>query len=201
MPQIGVNAPELVTYASAAEECFGSVGSTLGTLVNDCIAVDYSGENAAAFKRNVANAARDMGGQINTAMVKFTGDIAGATTAIAKSLGGLDVTVDFVPKPLPEVTVADATAGEQRADTDALSTLQETIQGHCKTILGHVSEHQSALGRTPSWVGAAKDTATSCCATLTTSVNDAVTAGLAKMTTFIAEQNTAVIGADNSAVA
>lgn len=199
MPEIGVYAPELVTYASAAEECFGKVSSTLDTLVSDCVGVNYTGENATAFKRNVGNAARDMGLQINSAMTKFTAAIGGATSAIAKSLGGLDVTVDFVPKQITEVAVADAVVGAQKADTDALTTLQDTINGHCKTILSLVGEHQAALGRTPSWTGAAKETATAACTNLTTNVSDAVTAGLTKMTTFIAEQNTAVIGADNSA--
>ena len=140
-----------------------------------------------------------MATQIGTAMKTFMGAVNSATSAISRSLGGVDMSIDLKVPTFPEKPVPAAVSGEQGADTEQLGGLQDTINAHCKAILGQVTENQTALGRTTQWVGNAKDVATSACATFTTTVNDAVTAGLAKMTQYVSEQQQAVTTADSVA--
>lgn len=195
---IRLNAVSVRNYETTAEGQFSTISSTLGTLVNDCNEVNYTGMNAASFKRQVATAAQQMGTEINKAMTTFFGAVASATTAVAQSLGGSPLILNPKMTAVPEVAVAEGNADEQQVDTNALSTLQGLIEGHCSKILTLTSDHSSSLQNTD-WEGDAKTTAASACKTMTDTINTSVEAGLKKMREYIQSQTEATQTADSSA--
>lgn len=196
MTLIGVNKAELVTYASSAETTFGTLTTTLDALVSDCVSVNYWGENAFQFKTKASGAAVTMGTEIGAALKKFIGQVNSQTSAISKSLGGVDMSIDIAVKAVQQPQIPTSNAGESGADTAQLDALQETVNGHCSTIVGLVEAHQTALKATPNWVGNSKEAALRACSTFTSTVNTSVDTNLKKITGFITEQKTSVTTAD-----
>jgi hypothetical protein len=198
MTVIGVSRGQIITYASEAEEQFGRLRTALDSLVNDSVNVNYWGENAQGFKTNVGQAAVTMSEEIGKALRTFLGQVNAQTSAIARSLGGGDMSVDIaVPTvSLPAIPTADGDT--QGVDTSALDGLQDAVNTHRDTINTAISEHQAALGRTTEWVGDSKVAAQTACQTFTTNVTSSVQTGIAKITGFITEQNAAAAAADRA---
>jgi hypothetical protein len=195
---IRLNAVSVRNYETTAETQFSSISSTLGTLMTDCNTVDYTGMNAASFKRNVATTAHQMGTEINKAMTTFFGAVASATTAVAQSLGGSPLILNPKMTAVPEVSVAEGNADEQQVDRNALASLQGLIAGHCKKILTLTADHASALQNTD-WEGDAKTTAATACKAMTDTINTSVDTCLRKMDEYISAQSEATGRADASA--
>jgi hypothetical protein len=195
---IRLNAPSVRTYEGTAEEQFSEISTTLGDLMTACNEVNYTGMNATSFKKQVATAAHTMGTEINKAMTTFFGAVASATTAVAQSLGGSPLILNPKMKALPEVSVAEGSADEQQVDTNALGSLQVQIEGYCGRISGLTMAHASAL-RGTDWEGDSKVTATTACASMTSTINTAVSDGLKKMKEYIQTQTEATQSADSRA--
>lgn len=198
MTVIGVSRGQIITYASEAEEQFGLLRTALDSLIQDSVNVNYWGENAQGFKTNVGQAAVTMSEEIGKALRTFLGQVNAQTSAIARSLGGGDMSVDIaVPTvSLPAIPTADGDT--QGVDTSALDGLQDSVNAHRDSINNAISEHQSALGRTTEWVGDSKVAAQQACQTFTNNVTTSVQTGIAKITSFITEQNTAAAAADRA---
>jgi hypothetical protein len=196
MTLIGVNKGQITTYASAAETQFGAINNSLKNLMADCVNVEYWGENAGTFKKQVGVAAQTMAQEIGASMKRFITAVNSATSAIARSLGGVDMSIDLTVPSFETLPAPTSSPDDSGANTEALTTLRSTVDSHRDAIVSAVDEHQAALNRTPNWTGNAKDVAVAACQAFTSSVNTSVATGIKTINTYIEEQTTATTTAD-----
>jgi hypothetical protein len=197
MAVIGVNRQELVNYASTTEENCRTIIEELDAMITDCANVPYWGGNAEKFKTDATTAAVTMGEEITRGTKTFIGAVNGQTSAISKSLGGVDMSIDVAVRKPTMPSIPKSNADESGADTSALSTLQDQINTHSTNINTAATAIDTSLRtQTPNWVGNSKETAVGASGKFLTTVLSSVEKAKTTITGFINDQTTAVTAAD-----
>src|SRR5690606_26121117 len=68
---VRVNPPSVRAYGTSAQEIFGSIRTSLESLVSDAVAVDYYGPNAVQFKTKCGQLAADLANALTQDMTKI----------------------------------------------------------------------------------------------------------------------------------
>lgn len=186
MSDVRVNPPSVRAYGTTAQETFGSIRTSLETLVSDAVSVDYYGPNAVAFKTKCGQLATDLANALTTDMTKIADAVKATTTNIAYALGGPPVDIQFNGAQIsaPAVPQGDESVG---ANLPALEGMKGTAKGHFTAISEQFSNHLTSLQGTD-WVGTAKDNAVTAVTGFTTAAKSKVEEANTEMSAYIDKQ-------------
>lgn len=186
MSDVRVNPPSVRAYGTSAQETFGNIRASLDSLCADVVGVDYYGPNAVAFKTKCGT----MASELANALIKDIGGICDAvkttTSAIAGSLGGPPVDIQFngTPVTAPAVPAGDESVG---ANLPALEGMKTTAAKHFGDVSEQFTNHLASLQKTD-WVGTAKENAVTAVDRFTKSAKSKVEDAKTEMSNYITEQ-------------
>jgi len=183
---VRVNPPSVRAYGTSAQEIFGSIRTSLESLVSDAVAVDYYGPNAVQFKTKCGQLAADLANALTQDMTKIADAVKTSTSNIAHSLGGGPVDIQFNGATIspPAVPSGDESVG---ANLPALEGMKSTANTHFTAISEQFTNHLQALQNTD-WIGTAKENAVGSVTTFTNSAKTKVDEAKTEMTTYIDKQ-------------
>lgn len=186
MSDVRVNPPSVRAYGQAAQETFGSIRTSLETLVSDAVSVDYYGPNAVDFKNKCGQLAADLANALTQDMTKIADAVKTTTSNIAASLGGGPVDIQFNGAQIspPAVPTGDESVG---ANMPALEGMKGTASSHFTAISEQFTNHLSSLQNTD-WVGTAKENAVGAVTGFTNSAKTKVQEANTEMTSYIDKQ-------------
>lgn len=186
MSDVRVNPPSVRAYGTTAQETFGSIRTSLETLVSDAVAVDYYGPNAVDFKTKCGQLAVDLATALTQDMTKIADAVKTTTSNIATSLGGGPVDIQFNGSAItpPAVPQGDESVG---ANLPALAGMKATANGHFTAISEQFTNHLSSLQQTD-WVGTAKENAVGAVTGFTNGAKTKIQEANTEMNTFIDKQ-------------
>lgn len=186
MSDVRVNPPSVRSYGSSAQEAFGSIRSSLETLVSDAVSVDYYGPNAVDFKTKCGQLAADLANALTQDMTKIADAVKTTTSNIAFALGGPPVDIQFNGAQIspPAIPQGDESVG---ANLPALEGMKGTAKSHFTAITDQFTNHLSALQSTD-WVGTAKENAVGAVTGFTNAAKTKVEEANTEMNTFIDKQ-------------
>lgn len=186
MSDVRVNPPSVRAYGQSAQEMFGSIRTSLESLVSDAVAVDYYGPNAVAFKTKCGELASELANALVQDMTRIADAVRSTTSNIAASLGGGPVDISFNGSTIsaPAVPAGDESVG---ANLPALEGMKSTASSHFSAISEQFSNHLSALQNTD-WVGTAKENAVGAVTGFTNSAQSKVQEANTEMATYIDKQ-------------
>lgn len=186
MSDVRVNPPSVRAYGQSAQETFGSIRTSLETLVSDAVSVDYYGPNAVAFKTKCGELAVDLANALTKDMTKIADAVKTTTSNIAASLGGGPVDIQFNGQQIspPAVPTGDESVG---ANMPALEGMKATASTHFTAISEQFTNHLTSLQNTD-WVGTAKENAVGAVTGFTNSAKTKVQEANTEMTTYIDKQ-------------
>jgi hypothetical protein len=183
---VRVNPPSVRAYGTTAQETFGSIRTSLETLVSDAVAVDYYGPNAVDFKTKCGQLAVDLANALTQDMTKIADAVKTTTSNIAASLGGGPVDIQFNGSAItaPAVPQGDESVG---ANLPALEGMKATANGHFTAISEQFTNHLSSLQQTD-WVGTAKENAVGAVTGFTNGAKTKIQEANTEMNTFVDKQ-------------
>jgi hypothetical protein len=183
---VRVNPPSVRAYGTSAQETFGSIRTSLETLVSDAVSVDYYGPNAVQFKTKCGQLAADLANALTQDMTKIADAVKTTTSNIAASLGGGPVDIQFNGAQItpPAVPQGDESVG---ASLPALEGMKSTANTHFTAIAEQFTNHLTSLQNTD-WVGTAKENAVGSVTGFTNSAKTKVQEANTEMTTYIDKQ-------------
>lgn len=186
MSDVRVNPPTVRAYGQSAQEIFGSIRTSLETLVSDAVAVDYYGPNAVQFKTKCGQLAADLANALTTDMTKIADAVKTTTSNIAASLGGGPVDIQFNGSAIspPAVPQGDESVG---ANMPALEGMKGTANTHFTAISEQFGNHLTALQNTD-WIGTAKENAVGAVTTFTNQAKSKIQEANSEMTTYVDTQ-------------
>ena len=186
MSDVRVNPPSVRSYGTTAQETFGSIRTSLETLVSDAVGVDYYGPNAVQFKTKCGQLATDLANALTTDMTKIADAVKATTSNIAFALGGPPVDIQFNGSQIaaPAVPTGDESVG---ANLPALEGMKGTAKSHFSAISEQFGNHLSALQATD-WVGTAKENAVSAVTGFTNGAKSKVEEANTEMSNYIDKQ-------------
>lgn len=186
MSDVRVEPGSVRAYGTTAQETFGSIRTSLETLVSDAVAVDYYGPNAVEFKTKCGQLAADLANALTTDMTKIADAVKTTTSNIAFALGGPPIDIQFNGAQIspPAVPAGDGSVG---ANMPALEGFKGTAKSHFTAITEQFSNHLSSLQGTD-WVGTAKDNAVGAVTGFTNGAKSKVEETNTQMNTFIDKQ-------------
>ena len=186
MSDVRVNPPSVRAYGTTAQETFGSIRTSLETLVSDAVAVDYYGPNAVDFKTKCGQLAVDLANALTQDMTKIADAVKTTTSNIAASLGGGPVDIQFNGSAItaPAVPQGDESVG---ANLPALGGMKATANGHFTAISEQFTNHLSSLQQTD-WVGTAKENAVGAVTGFTNGAKTKIQEANTEMNTFVDKQ-------------
>ncbi len=186
MSDVRVNPPSVRAYGVSAQETFGSIRTSLETLVSDAVGVDYYGPNAVQFKTKCGQLAADLANALTQDMTKIADAVKTTTSNIAAALGGPPVDIQFNGAQIspPAVPAGDESVG---ANMPALEGLKSTANSHFTAIGEQFTNHLNSLKNTD-WVGTAKENAVNAVTTFTNSAKSKIQEADTEMTTYINKQ-------------
>jgi hypothetical protein len=183
---VRVNPPSVRTYGTNAQETFGSIRTSLETLVSDAVSVDYYGPNAVAFKNKCGQIASDLANALTQDMGRISDAVKATTSNIAGSLGGgpVDIQFDGAQISPPAVPQGDESVG---ANLPALEGLKGIANNHFTSIGEQFSNNLTALQQTD-WIGTAKENAVGAVTGFTNSATTKIQEANTEMTNYIDQQ-------------
>ncbi len=186
MSDVRVNPPSVRAYGTTAQEAFGSIRTSLETMVSDAVSVDYYGPNAVDFKTKCGQLATDLANALTTDMTKIADAVKTTTSNIAGALGGPPGDIQFNRSQIsaPAVPTGDESVG---ANLPALEGMKGTAKSHFTAISEQFTNHLTSLQNTD-WVGTAKDNAVGAVTGFTNAAKSKVEEANTEMTTFIDKQ-------------
>ena len=186
MSDVRVNPPSVRAYENTAQETFGSIRTTLETLVTEAVSIDYYGPNAVDFKNKCGELAAGLANALTQDMGKIAEAVKTSTTNIAYALGGPPVDIQFNGATIspPAVPAGDESVGVNRA---ALEGFKGTAKTRFTAVNEQFTNHLSALQATD-WVGTAKDNAVNAVTGFTNGAKAKVEEANTNLNTFIDKQ-------------
>lgn len=186
MSDVRVNPPSVRAYGTSAQETFGSIRTSLETLVSDAVSVDYYGPNAVAFKNKCGQIASGLANALTLDMGKIADAVKNTTTNIAFALGGPPVDIQFNGAEIspPAVPSGDESVG---ANLPALEGMKGTATTHFAAVSDQFDSHLTSL-RNTDWVGTAKENAVGAVTGFTNQAKAKVEEAKAEMTKYIDAQ-------------
>lgn len=186
MSDVRVNPPSVRAYGQSAQETFGSIRTSLETLVSDAVAVDYYGPNAVDFKTKCGQLAVGLANALTKDMAMIADAVKTTTSNIAASLGGGPVDIQFNGS---TITAAAVPQGDESvgANLPALEGMKATANGHFQAISEQFANHLSSLQQTD-WIGTAKDNAVGAVTGFTNGAKAKIQEANTEMTTYIDTQ-------------
>lgn len=186
MSNVRVNPPSVRAYGVSAQETFGSIRTSLETLVSDCVSVDYYGPNAVDFKNKCGQLASELANALTQDVGKICDAVKTTTSNIAASLGGGPVDIQFNGSPInpPAVPQGDESVG---ANLPALEGMKATANTHFTAISEQFTNNLTALKNTD-WVGTAKENAVGQVTSFTTQAKAKIQETNTEMNTYIDKQ-------------
>jgi hypothetical protein len=183
---VRVNPPSVRAYGTSAQETFGSIRTSLETLVSDAVSVDYYGPNAVAFKNKCGQIASGLANALTLDMGKIADAVKNTTTNIAFALGGPPVDIQFNGAEIspPAVPSGDESVG---ANLPALEGMKGTATTHFAAVSDQFDSHLTSL-RNTDWVGTAKENAVGAVTGFTNQAKAKVEEAKAEMTKYIDAQ-------------
>jgi len=183
---VRVNPPSVRAYGTSAQETFGSIRTSLETLVSDAVSVDYYGPNAVDFKTKCGQIASGLGNALTTDMTKIADAVKSTTSNIAFALGGPPVDIQFNGAQIntPAVPAGDESVG---ANLPALEGMKGTANSHFAAISTQFDNHLTSLQNTD-WIGTAKENAVGAVTGFTNQAKAKVEEAKAEMTKYIDKQ-------------
>ena len=186
MSDVRVNPPSVRSYGTTAQETFGSIRTSLETLVTDAVSVDYYGPNAVQFKTKCGQLAADLANALTTDMTKIADAVKTTTSNIAAALGGPPVDIQFNGSTInpPAVPQGDESVG---ANLPALEGVKGTASTHFTAISGQFDSHLTSLQNTD-WIGTAKENAVSAVSGFTESAKTKIQEANTELSNFVDKQ-------------
>lgn len=186
MSDVRVNPPSVRAYGTSAQETFGSIRTSLETLVSDAVSVDYYGPNAVDFKNKCGQIAAGLANALTLDMGKIADAVKNTTTNIAFALGGPPVDIQFNGAEIsaPAVPAGDESVG---ANLPALEGMKGTAATHFAAVSDQFDSHLTSLKNTD-WVGTAKENAVGAVTGFTNQAKAKVEEAKAEMTKYIDKQ-------------
>lgn len=186
MSDVRVNPPSVRAYGTTAQETFGSIRTTLETLVTEAVSIDYYGPNAVDFKNKCGELAAGLANALTQDMGKIAEAVKTSTTNIAYALGGPPVDIQFNGASItpPAVPQGDESVGVNRA---ALEGFKGTAKTRFAAVNEQFTNHLSALQATD-WIGTAKDNAVNAVTGFTNGAKAKVDEANTNLSAFIDKQ-------------
>lgn len=186
MSDVRVNPPSVRGYGTSAQETFGSIRTSLESLVTDAVSVDYYGPNAVQFKTKCGQLASELANALTQDMTKIADAVKTTTSNIAASLGGGPVDIQFNGAQInpPAIPQGDESVG---ANLPALEGMKATANTHFTAISEQFTNHLTSLQNTD-WVGTAKENAVGAVTGFTNSAKTKVQEANTEMTNYIDKQ-------------
>ncbi len=193
MTLIRVNPASVRHYGREAQAGFERMHHALTALVEEVVAVRYSGPNAVAFTTECGRIAADFAHRLHLDLSAMADAVRRSTSNIAAALGGQPIHLRVDARPItptsPDVVdVVDV-------DTAALEAVVPAVVRHFDLLREELTRHHQRLQATD-WDGNAKRAAVEAVGTFTTSARQRCDVAERSLTDFIRRQIRSVVSAD-----
>jgi hypothetical protein len=193
MTLIRVNPVSVQQYGQEAQAGFERMHHALVTLVDEVVALRYTGPNAVTFTTECGRIAADFAHRLHLDLSAMADAVRRSTSNIAAALGGeaIHLRVDARPLTPPSAEVVDAVD----VDTDALEDAIPAVVRHFDLLRDELTRHHERL-RATDWDGNAKRIAVDSVGAFTTSARRRCDAAEQSLTDYIRHQVRSVVTAD-----
>jgi hypothetical protein len=193
MTLIRVNPESVQRYGFEAQSIFDEMHASLGGLVDDVVAVRYSGPNAVAFANESGRLAADFANRLHLDMSAMADAVRASTSNIAAALGGQPISLRLDGRPIsPPAPLVVAFVD---VDTSALEGLIPIVAGRFESLRNALTRHLARL-RATDWEGNAKLAAVDVVAGFTASSRASCDTAELAITGYVRQQLQAVVAAD-----
>lgn len=193
MTHIRVNPESVRSYGRQAQDIFESMHTSLVTLTNDVVGVQYFGPNAVAFKTECGRLAAEFASRLHLDMGAMAEAVRRSTSNIAASLGGEPIIIQLDPRPIQPPT--PETVDYVDVDTAALEGLNPMIGQRFTALREGLDRNVQQLQATD-WEGNAKLAAVDAIQQFTNSARLKCDTAQEALTRFVTDQVNSVTMAD-----